>query len=97
MDETQVNIKIFSDSSDVVSITSALKQLILKGIPINFSFPDSFLPENNDIILLQIDSTESLKLKDVLAVRKQLSNKILIVIRNAEALFVTSLLKFGFI
>ncbi|MCH9028222.1 MAG: sigma-54-dependent Fis family transcriptional regulator, partial [Bacteroidetes bacterium] len=96
MDETQVNIKIFSDSSDVVSITSALKQLILKGIPINFSFPDSFSPEDNDILLLQIDSTESLKLKDVLAVRKQLSNKILIIIRNADALFVTSLLKFGF-
>ena len=96
MDETQVKIKVFSDSSDVVSITSALKQLILKGIPINFSFPDSFSPEDNDIILLQIDSTESVKLKDVLAVRKQLSNKILIVIRNADALFVTSLLKFGF-
>ncbi|MFC2094656.1 sigma-54 interaction domain-containing protein [Bacteroidota bacterium] len=96
MDEVAVNIKVFSDSSDIVSITSALKQLSLKGIPINFTFPETFIPEDNDIIVLQLESMESLKLKDVLAVRKKISNKILIIIRNADALFVTSLLKFGF-
>ncbi len=96
MDEVPVNIKVFSDSSDVVSITSALKQLSLKGIPINFSFPENFVPEDNDIIVLQLESMESLKLKDVIAVRRKINNKILIIIRNADALFVTSLLKFGF-
>ena len=96
MDEVPVNIKVFSDSSDVVSITSALKQLSLKGIPINFTFPETFMPEDNDIIVLQLDSMESLRLKDVIAVRKKINNKILIIIRNADALFVTSLLKFGF-
>ena len=96
MDEVPVNIKVFSDSSDIVSITSALKQLSLKGIPINFTFPETFLPEDNDIIVLQLESMESLKLKDVIAVRNKINNKILIIIRNADALFVTSLLKFGF-
>ncbi|RKY93567.1 MAG: hypothetical protein DRQ13_09290 [Ignavibacteriae bacterium] len=96
MDEVPVNIKVFSDSSDVVSITSALKQLSLKGIPINFTFPENFMPEDNDIIVLQLESMESLKLKDVIAVRRKINNKILIIIRNADALFVTSLLKFGF-
>ena len=96
MDEVSVNIKVFSDSSDVVSITSALKQLSLKGIPINFTFPENFLPEDNDIIVLQLESMESLNLKDVIAVRRKINNKILIIIRNADALFVTSLLKFGF-
>jgi transcriptional regulator with PAS, ATPase and Fis domain len=96
MDEVSVNIKVFSDSSDVVSITSALKQLSLKGIPINFAFPESFLPEDNDIIVLQLESMESIKLKDVIAIRNKINNKILIIIRNADALFVTSLLKFGF-
>ena len=96
MDEVPVNIKVFSDSSDVVSITSALKQLSLKGIPINFTFPENFMPEDNDIIVLQLETIESLKLKDVIAVRKKINNKILIIIRNADALFVTSLLKFGF-
>jgi transcriptional regulator with PAS, ATPase and Fis domain len=96
MDESSVNIKIFSDSSDVVSITSALKQLSLKGIPINFSLPDKFLPENNDIIVLQLESIESLRLKEVISVRNKINNKILIIIRNADALFVTSLIKFRF-
>ena len=96
MDEVSVNIKVFSDSSDVVSITSALKQLSLKGIPINFTFPENFMPEDNDIIVLQLESMESLKLKDVITVRRKINNKILIIIRNADALFVTSLLKFGF-
>ncbi len=96
MDEVPVNIKVFSDSSDVVSITSALKQLSLKGIPINFTFPENFMPEDNDIIVLQLESMESLNLKDVIAVRRKINNKILIIIRNADALFVTSLLKFGF-
>jgi DNA-binding NtrC family response regulator len=96
MDEVQVNIKVFSDSSDVVSITSALKQLTLKGIPINYSFPETFAPEDNDIIVVQLESMESIKLKDIIAVRNKINNKILIIIRNADALFVTSLLKFGF-
>ncbi len=96
MDEVSVNIKVFSDSSDVVSITSALKQLSLKGIPINFTFPENFMPEDNDIIVLQLESMESLKLKDVITVRRKINNKILIIIRNADALFVSSLLKFGF-
>ncbi len=96
MDEVSVNIKVFSDSSDVVSITSALKQLSLKGIPINFTFPETFMPDDNDIIVLQLESMESPKLKDVTAVRNKINNKILIIIRNADALFVTSLLKFGF-
>ncbi|UCH64866.1 MAG: sigma-54-dependent Fis family transcriptional regulator [Ignavibacterium sp.] len=94
LDEARINIKVFSDSSDVVSITSALKQLALKGIPINYSFPENFVPEDNDILVLQIESIESPILKDLLAIRNQISNKILIVIRNSDALFVTSLLKF---
>ena len=96
MDETQVKIKVFSDSSDVVSITSALKQLTLKGIPINFSFPENFNPEDNDIIVVQIESVESPKLREIITVRNQISNKIIVIMRNADALFVTSLLKFGF-
>lgn len=96
MDEGFVNIKIFSDSSDVVSITSALKQLSLKGIPINYSLPTAFSPEDNDIIVLQLESTESALLKDLLTVKNKIANKILIIIRNADALFVTSLLKYGF-
>ena len=96
MDESRVNIKVYSDSSDTVSITSALKQLVLKGILVNYSFPEKFEPEDNDILVLQLDSIESLKLKELISLKNKISNKVLIIIRNADALFVTSLLKFGF-
>jgi two-component system response regulator AtoC len=96
MDESNVNIKVHSDSSDVVSITSALKQLVLKGIPVNYSFPETLDPQDNDILVLQLDSIESLKLKELISIKNKISNQVLIIIRNADALFVTSLLKFGF-
>ena len=48
MDESSVNIKVFSDSGDTVSITSALKQLSLKGIPVNYSLPKSIEPDDNE-------------------------------------------------
>ncbi len=96
MDESNVNIKVHSDSSDVVSITSALKQLVLKGILVNYSFPDALEPKDNDIVVLQLDSIESLKLKELISIKNKISNQVLIIIRNADALFVTSLLKFGF-
>lgn len=96
MDESTVSIKVFSDSGDVVSITSALKQLSLKGLPVSYSFPQLLELEDNDIIVLQLDSIESVKLKELISIKNKISNKILIIIRNAEALFVTSLLKFGF-
>ena len=96
MDESRVNIKVYSDSSDTVSITSALKQLVLKGILVNYSFPEKFEPEDNDILVLQLDSIESLKLKELISLKNKISNKVLIIIRNSDALFVTSLLKFGF-
>ena len=76
MDEGFVNIKIFSDSSDVVSITSALKQLSLKGIPINYSLPAAFSAENNEIIVLQLESIESSLLKDLLTVKNKIDNKV---------------------
>lgn len=96
MDESRVNIKVYSDSSDTVSITSALKQLVLKGILVNYSFPEKFEPEDNDILVLQLDSIESFKLKELISLKNKISNKVLIIIRNSDALFVTSLLKFGF-
>ncbi len=97
MDEEKINIKIYSDTADTVSVTSALKQLILKGIPLDFEFPEKFVPEENDIIVLQVNSLESQFLKNLIKIKNEISNKVLIVIRNSDALFVTSLLRFGFI
>ena len=96
MSDSQIKIKVFSDSQDTVSVSSALKQLELKGMPISVSFEENFEVFDNEIIVLHIESQESLFLKKALATRRENSNIFLIVMRNGDSLQVTSLLKKGF-
>jgi two-component system response regulator AtoC len=95
MPEGQYNIKVFSDSDDLVSITSALKQLEIKGFALNISFPSELALDNNDIVILKLQSLDSVLYKDVIKARKGKANKFIIVINNSDALLVTSLLKQG--
>ena len=97
MSEGQYNIKVFSDSEDLVSVTSALKQLELKGFNLNIAFPSELNLENNDIIVLKIQSLDSNFFKSLLKERKGKTNKFIIVISNSDALLVTSLIKQGFL
>ena len=97
MSEGQYNIKIFSDSADIVSVTSALKQLELKGFPLNVTFPSEPEINNNDIVVLKIDSLDSNLYKNLLKSRKGKANKFVVIINNSDALLVTSLLKQGFL
>ena len=97
MTEGHYHIKVFSDSEDLVSVTSALKQLELKGFLLNITFPPEVEFQNNDIIILKIQSLDSALFKNVVKGRKGKSNKIIVVINNSDALLVTSLLKQGFL
>lgn len=97
MYEGHFNIKVFSDSTDLISVTSALKQLELKGFFLNISFPSEIEFENNEIIVLKLDSLDSLLYKEILRIKKAKTNKIVVVINNSDALLVTSLLKQGFL
>ena len=97
MSEGHYNIKVFSDSTDVISVTSALKQLELKGFQLNVTFPSEFEIDSNEIIILKIDSLDSTLYKNLIKVRKGKTNKFVIVINNSDALLVTSLLKQGFL
>ncbi len=97
MFEGHFNIKVYSDSADLVSITSALKQLELKGFSLNITFPAELEIENNEIIVLKLESLDSTLYKEILRIKKSKTNKIVVVINNSDALLVTSLLKQGFI
>ncbi|MGB5528763.1 MAG: sigma-54 dependent transcriptional regulator [Ignavibacteriaceae bacterium] len=97
MSEGQYNIKVYSDTTDLVSVTSALKQMELKGFPLNVTFPAEFEVSNNDIIVLRIESLDSNLYKSVIKIRRGTTNKFIIVINNSDALLVTSLLKQGFL
>jgi two-component system response regulator AtoC len=97
MSEEKVNIKVYSDLPDLVPVTSALKQLELKGFPINVIYLNEFEISENDIVILNIESLDSAHLKNLIIKKKRITNKVVIIIRNTEALLVTSLLKHGFI
>ena len=97
MPEGQYNIKVFSDSADIVSVTSALRQLELKGFSLNVTFPSEIEINNNDIIVVKIDSLDSNLFKSLLKIRKGKDNRFVVIINNSDALLVTSLLKQGFL
>ncbi len=96
MSEGNFNIKVFSDSSDLVSVSSALKQLELKGFSLNTTFPSEIEVEDNEIVILKIESLDSPLYKNLLRIRRGRTNKFIIVINNSDSLLVTSLLKQGF-
>lgn len=96
MFEGHFNIKVFSDSTDLVSVTSALKQLELKGFSLNVIFPAEIEVENNEIIIIKLESLDTSLYKEILRIKKSRTNKIVVIINNSDALLVTSLLKQGF-
>lgn len=96
MKKNQVNIKIYSDIEDISSINSALRQLNLESIPIAFTSHTQFVAEPDTILILQIENIDSKLLSEVLSRKSELKNRIIIVIRNNNALLVSSLVKYGF-
>ena len=96
MAEPDIKIKIYSDSQDLVGITSALKQLELKGFPISVSYPSDFVVEQNEIIVMQVENMESRILRQAINIKRDYDNKFIVIMRNGEALNVTSILKYGF-
>jgi len=95
MNTKKVNIKIYSDSDDISAINSGLRQVELESIPIAFTNPKSFSAEEDTILVLQIDSLGSGLLAEVAQAKKEIPNKIITVIRNNNALLVSTITKMG--
>ena len=75
MSEEKVNIKVYSDSPDLVPVTSALKQLELKGFPINVIYLNEIEISENDIIILNIESLDSAHLKNFILKKQRVIYK----------------------
>lgn len=95
MNTKKVNIKVYSDSDDISAINSGLRQIELESIPIAFTNPKSFSAEEDTILVLQIDSLASGLLAEVAQAKKEILNKIIVVIRNNNALLVSTIAKMG--
>ncbi|HQF42213.1 MAG TPA: sigma 54-interacting transcriptional regulator [Ignavibacteriaceae bacterium] len=90
-----MNIKIYSDNEDISAINSALRQVELESVPIAFTNPKAFAAEDDTIIILQIDSLASGLLNEVFPIKRDVKNKIIVVIRNNNALLVSTIAKMG--
>lgn len=96
MAESDIFIKIYSDTQDLVGITSALKQLELKGFALSISYPTEVNIEPNEIIILQVENLETGIFKQFINLKREYDNKFIIIMRNGEALMVTGIMKYGF-
>jgi two-component system response regulator AtoC len=95
MNSKKVNIKVYSDNEDISAINSGLRQVELESIPIAFTNPKLFAAEEDTIIVLQIDSLGSGLLAEAANAKKEIPNKIITVIRNNNALLVSTIAKMG--
>ncbi len=96
MSSSKVNIKVFSDSDDISSVISSVKQLELKDYNISYQRAYRFVINANDIIIIQVDSIESKLINKVLEVRNDVKNKFIFV-TGENVLLLSSLAKLGFI
>jgi two-component system response regulator AtoC len=96
MDQIKINLKIFSDSKDTASVTSAARQAELRNVNLSVSYPKNFEVKENDIIILQIDRLESKLLARLNKLKSEIKNKILFVFNEANALVLSTVVKMGF-
>ena len=96
MNIKKVKIKIYSDNEDVSSINSGLRQIELESVPVAFTSAKTFVPEEDTIIILQIDSLDSRLLAEIAPVKKDIPNKFIVVIKGNNSLLVSSIVKMGF-
>lgn len=96
MSNLKVKIKIYSDSDDISSINSGLRQIELDSVPIALTTPKAFFPEEDTIIILQIDSLDSKFLTEIAPQKKDIPNRFIVIFRNNNALLVSSVVKMGF-
>jgi two-component system response regulator AtoC len=92
----KVKIKIYSDSDDVSSINSGLRQIELESVPIAFTSAKTFVPEEDTIIILQIDSLDSKLLSEIAPLKKDIPNKFIVVVKGNNSLLISSIVKMGF-
>ena len=96
MNIKKVKIKIYSDNEDVSSINSGLRQIELESVPVAFTSAKTFVPEEDTIIILQIDSLDSRLLAEIAPVKKDIPNKFIVVVKGNNSLLVSSVVKMGF-
>ncbi len=97
MSESKVIIKIYSDTEDISSVSSAVKQLELRDFSIDYIIQQKIDINPDEILIYQISNLSSKYLNKVLKIKESIGNIIIFVINNNDAVLVSSLVKLGFV
>ena len=95
MKELNIDISVFS-SEDPSSIISALDQIHLENYSIKYKFPGSFKVKQNEIIIIQEENIDSGIYKTLMEKGDDIHNKIIIVIKEKDALLASTLIRWGY-
>ena len=91
-----VVIKIFSDLSDTTKIESAIKQLEPKGFSPKISLSKNIVFEKDDILIFQVNDLKSKYLSRISVIKDEISNNIIFIAPENNAVLVSSIIKMGF-
>lgn len=93
MSRLDIRIDVYC-RKEMASITSALKQVNIEGYNISISYPDK--PELNDAIIIVQETSLEAPIIDFLLKNGVVNNKVIFIIPEDDALFISSLIKAGF-
>ncbi len=97
MPDSKIIIKIYSDAEDISSISSAVKQLEFRDFLVECVQQKKIEINPDDILIFQISGLGSKYLNTILKVKESISNIVIFVINNNDAVLVSSLAKLGFV
>lgn len=97
MPDSKIIIKIYSDAEDISSISSAVKQLEFRDFLVECVLQKKIEINPDDILIFQISGLGSKYLNTILKVKEGISNIVIFVINNNDAVLVSSLAKLGFV
>jgi len=96
MYDSKININVYSDSNDTSSISLVINQIKINKKNISLKFPLKFENQDEDIIIIQVDSVSSPFVSEALKIKEDAINKIIFVIKTNDAVLISSLVKLGF-
>lgn len=96
MQETNININVYSDTNDTSSISLVANQLKLDDKNLRLKFPLQFDNNDDDIVIIQVDSISSTFVSKAINLKEDTTAKIIFVVKKNDAVLISSLVKLGF-
>jgi len=91
-----ININVYSDSNDLSSVNLVINQLKINYQNIQVKYPLKFENNENDIIIIQVDTVSSTFVREAVRLNEDTINKLIFVVKKNDAVLISSLVKLGF-